>query len=84
MTHTIVSDMETINKLYRPGKVQKDVILFHESSDRVWRMNFEPFEYKDVRSAQTSYHNAIKRLGMNMRARILDGKLYLIKLVEGD
>lgn len=27
MTHTIVSDMETINKLYRPGKVQKDVIL---------------------------------------------------------
>lgn len=45
-------------------------------------MNFEPFEYKDVRSAQTSYHNAIKRLGMNMRARVLEGKLYLIKLVE--
>lgn len=37
-------------------------------------------EYANIRSAQSSYHGAIKRLGYPIVARAINGDLYLIKL----
>lgn len=39
-----------------------------------------PGEYANARSAQSSYHMAIKRLGYPIAARVLNGDMYLIKL----
>lgn len=82
MTHEKITDPNIINKLYRPCKVQKHVIAFHESEDDVWRLKFASGEYHSTRAAQTSYSHAIKTLGFSMKARILDGELYLIKTEE--
>lgn len=84
MKYEKITDENIINKLYRPCKVQKIVMEFHDSPDKVWRLSFKSHEYGNTRTAQTSYSHAIKSLGYRMKARILDGKLYLIKLEDGE
>ena len=45
-----------------------------------------PGEYLNARSAQSSYHAAIKRLGYPIAARVFNGDMYLIKInpTKGD
>lgn len=53
---------------------------FWEGPERAVKCTFNPGEYANVRSAQASFHHCIKRLGYRVKARILDGELYLIKV----
>lgn len=82
MRYETVTDLPTVNKLYRPGRVQEQILDFHKSDDRIRKLIFEEGEYTSVRSAQSSFINAINSLKLfgSMRARILAGELYLIKL----
>lgn len=79
-----VNDPGIVNKLYRPTKIQKALIEMHDSDCKVFKVTFSDSEYSSVRSAQASWHSCIKKLGFfNMRARVFDGVLYIIKLEEG-
>lgn len=82
MKYQKVTDPETVNKLYRLTRLQQDLTDFQNDHDcKVLKVILADGEYQGgTRSAQTSYHNAIKRMGLRMKARILDGELYLIKL----
>ena len=82
MKYQKVTDPETVNKLYRLTRLQQDLTDFQNDHDcKVLKVILADGEYKGgTRSAQTSYHNAIKRMGLHMKARVLDGELYLIKL----
>lgn len=82
MKYETINDQSIINKLYRPGKVQAQILDFHTSDDRIRRLIFEEGEYTCVKSAQTSFINAIKALNLkgSICARVLIGELYLIKL----
>lgn len=82
MKYQKVTDENIINKLYQPGKVQAVVMAFHEDTDcKVAKVDIYPGEYKNgSKTAQNSYKQAIDRLGFNMKARLLDKELYLIKL----
>ena len=71
---------ETVNKLYKPTKLQTILDEFMRSDALAVRCIMEPGEYANARSAQSSYHAAIKRLGYPIAARILNGDMYLIKL----
>ena len=84
MKYQKVTDPETVNKLYRLTRLQQDLTDFQNDHDsKVIKVIFAEGEYKGgTRSAQTSYHNAIKRMGLHMKARVLDGELYLIKLED--
>lgn len=76
-----ITDQELVHKLYRTGKIQRTLLEFHSDPElRVVRLHFEPSEYASSRSAHSSYINAIKRLNLPIKARVLDGNLYLIKL----
>lgn len=74
-------NQETQNKLFRLTKLQHILHDFHNSPHMAVRIVLEPNEYTTLRSAQNSYHQAIKRLKLPMKARILDGELYLIKTI---
>lgn len=83
MTFEQVNDHGIVNKLYRPTKIQKALIEMHDSDCKVFKVTFSEGEYSSVRSAQTSWYNCIRKLGFfNMKARIFDGVLYIIKLEE--
>lgn len=71
---------ETVNKLYKPTKLQTVLDEFMRSDALAVRCIMEPGEYANASSAQSSYHAAIKRLGYPIAARILNGDMYLIKL----
>ena len=71
---------ETVNKLYKPTKLQTILDEFMRSDALAVRCIMEPGEYANASSAQSSYHAAIKRLGYPIAARILNGDMYLIKL----
>lgn len=71
---------ETVNKLFKPTKLQTVLDEFMRSDALAVRCIMEPGEYANASSAQSSYHNAIKRLGYPIAARILNGDMYLIKL----
>ena len=71
---------ETVNKLYKPTKLQIILDEFMRSDALAVRCIMEPGEYANASSAQSSYHAAIKRLGYPIAARILNGDMYLIKL----
>lgn len=71
---------ETVNKLFKPTKLQTVLDEFMRSDALAVRCIMEPGEYSNASSAQSSYHAAIKRLGYPIAARILNGDMYLIKL----
>lgn len=73
-------DINSVNKLFRHTRVQRTVIEFWGSNDLVWKITFNSDEYKNLRSAQSTYCGTIKRLGLNICARCFNGSLYLIKL----
>ena len=80
-----VNDPSIVNKLYRPTKIQKNLMLMHQSESKVFRVILSDGEYTTIRSAQASWHNCIKKLGFrNMKARVFGGILYIIKLEEPD
>ena len=82
MKYETVNNLSIINKLYRPGRVQEQVLDFHNSDDRIRKLIFEEGEYTCIKSAQTSFINAIKPLNLkdSICARVLAGELYIIKL----
>lgn len=71
---------ETVNKLFKPTKLQTVLDEFMRSDALAVRCIMEPGEYANASSAQSSYHAAIKRLGYPIAARVLNGSMYLIKL----
>lgn len=72
--------LETVNKIYKPAKLQTILDEFMCSDALAVRCVMAPGEYANARSAQSSYHMAIKRLGYPIAARVLNGDMYLIKL----
>lgn len=71
---------ETVNKLYKPTKLQTVLDEFMRSDALAVRCIIEPGEYSNASSAQSGYHAAIKRLGYPIAARVLNGDMYLIKI----
>ena len=82
MKYETINDQSIINKLYRPGRIQEQILDFHDSDDRIRKLIFEEGEYTGVKSAQTSFIHAIKALNLkgSICARVLAGNLYIIKL----
>lgn len=82
MKYETINDQSIINKLYRPGRIQEQILDFHDSDDRIRKLIFEEGEYTCIKSAQTSFINAIKALNLkgSICARVLAGNLYIIKL----
>lgn len=72
--------LETVNKIYKPTKLQTILDEFMCSDALAVRCVMAPGEYANARSAQSSYHAAIKRLGYPIAARVLNGIMYLIKI----
>lgn len=73
-------NLEIVNKLYKSTKLQTVLDEFMASDAIAVRCVFEPGEYSSTASAQSSYRNAIRRLGYPIAARVLKGDMYLIKL----
>lgn len=71
---------ETVNKLYKPTKLQTVLDEFMRSDALAVRCVMAPGEYLNARSAQSSYHAAIKRLHYPIAARVFNGDMYLIKI----
>lgn len=71
---------ETVNKLYKPTKLQTVLDEFMRSDALAVRCVMAPGEYLNTRSAQSSYHAAIKRLRYPIAARVFNGDMYLIKI----
>jgi hypothetical protein len=71
---------ETVNKLYKPAKLQTILDEFMRSDALAVRCVMAPGEYANASSAQSSYHAAIKRLRYPIAARVLNGDMYLIKI----
>ena len=71
---------ETVNKLFKPTKLQTVLDEFMRSDALSVRCIMEPGESSNASSAQSSYHAAIKRLGYPIAARVLNGSMYLIKI----
>ena len=71
---------ETVNKLYKPTKLQIVLDEFMRSDALAVRCVMAPGEYLNVHSAQSSYHAAIKRLRYPIAARVFNGDMYLIKI----
>lgn len=86
MRYETINDPVLINKLYRPRKIQAQVLDFHDSNDRVRRIVYEEGEYQNAKNAQTTFLSAIRKLRLQptMKACILEGRLYLIKLETED
>lgn len=71
---------EVINRAFRPAKLQTLLMEFYEGPEQVVKVIPSPNEYKNKNSAQSSHKTAIRRLGLPIIARHVDGALYLIKL----
>lgn len=71
---------ETVNKLYKPTKLQTILDEFMRSDALAVRCVMAPGEYANASSAQSSYHAAIKRLQYPIAARVFNGDMYLIKI----
>lgn len=71
---------ETVNKLYKPAKLQTILDEFMRSDALAVRCVMAPGEYASASSAQSSYHAAIKRLHYPIAARVFNGDMYLIKI----
>lgn len=73
-------NQETVNKLYKPAKLQTILDEFMRSDALAVRCVIAPGEYANASSAQGSYHAAIKRLHYPIAARVFNGDMYLIKI----
>ena len=73
--------MEVVNKLYRPTKIQRILDEFSQMDAQAVKVAFEPGEYKNTASAQSTYSKAIQRLKYPMKTQVSKGELYLIKLI---
>ena len=71
---------ESVNRLFRQTKLQTVLNEFMHSEDKAIKLVLEPGEYAHTRSAQSSFYRAIQRLRYPIKARILNGELYLIKV----
>lgn len=71
---------ETVNKLYKPAKLQTILDAFMRSDALAVRCMIAPGEYANAASAQRSYYAAIKRLHYPIAARVFNGDMYLIKI----
>jgi predicted ribosome quality control (RQC) complex YloA/Tae2 family protein len=82
MKYETINDQSIINKVYRPGRIQEQVLDFHNSDDRIRKLIFEEGEYTGIKSTQTSFIHTIRNLNLkgSICARVLAGELYLIKL----
>lgn len=76
----VKASQEVVNKLYAPGKVQRALDEFLRMDCLAVKVVLSDGEYATTRSAQSSYHSAIKKMGVPVKARILSGDLYLIKV----
>ncbi len=72
---------ETRNKLFHLTKLQRVLDQFMRMDEDVVRVDLEQGEYRDLHSAQCSYHAAARRMRLPIKVRTLDGDLYLIKTV---
>lgn len=70
---------EVANRLFRDTKVQNILNEFARMEDSVVRCVLDDGAYSSISSAQQTYRRAITRLGYPMTARVMGGKLYLIK-----
>lgn len=75
-----VVDRDAICKGYKYCKVQKRVEEFNRMDCNAVRCVLDDGEYTNMASAQSSFSSTIKKLGYRMRARVIEGNLYLIKL----
>lgn len=73
--------MEVVNKLYCPTKIQRILDEFSQMDAPAVKVAFEPGEYKNTASAQSTYSRAIRRLKYPMKTQVSEGELYLIKLI---
>ena len=73
--------MEVVNKSYRPTKIQRILDEFSQMDAQAVKVAFEPGEYKNAASAQSTYFRAIQRLKYPMKVKVSRGELYLIKLI---
>lgn len=71
---------EIVNKLYKPGKIQAILDEFMRSDANAVKVLLGDGEYKNISSAQSSYHISIRRMGYPIIARTYKGDLYLVKL----
>lgn len=71
---------EIVNKLYTPYKLQKTLDEFLAMDCLIVKVELNDGEYASIRSAQSSYHGAVRRLGLPIKVRVLAGDLYLIKV----
>ena len=75
-----VVNRDTIGRGYKYCRVQRMVEEFHQMDCNAVRCVLEDGEYANMASAQSSLSSTIKKLGYRMRARVIEGNLYLIKL----
>ena len=75
-----VVNRDTISKGYKYCRVQRKVEEFNRMDCNAVRCVLEDGEYANMSSAQSSFSSTIKKLGYRMRARVIEGNLYLIKL----
>lgn len=73
--------LEVVNKLYRPTKIQRTLDEFSQMDAPAVKVAFEPGEYKNTASAQSTYYRAIRRFKYPMKVQVSKGELYLIKLI---
>lgn len=72
------------NKLFRATKLQSVLEEFANSNQAAVHLIFDEGEYKNVKSAHSSFRVAIKRMNYPIAVRTLNGELYLIKLITKD
>lgn len=71
---------DIVNKLFRATKLQRSLEEFLNSGETAMKCVFAEDEYSNLKSAQSSYRAAIRRLGYPIAARTMNGSLYLIHL----
>lgn len=71
---------ETVNRLFRPGRVQAIVDEFQRSEQTAVHVILSHGEYSSIGSAQSSFTATIRRLGYSIIARTFKGELYLLKV----
>lgn len=69
-----------VNQLFRPTKIQAILEEFMSSEEIAVRCILDEGEYRNIKSAHSSYSTAIRRLKYPIRVRVLNGDIYLIKV----
>lgn len=69
----------TVNKLYKNTKLQALLDEFMASNEAAVRCVLSEDEYASLASAHSSISKAANRLRYPIKARVMDGSLYLIR-----